>query len=345
MGRTAVGVRKEMAPEKNVLYLAEDGILCVSKDQVIESMNPAVTALTGHSPAQILGCNVTSMFARESHSYVESLFKAGDTVEAHVNWLTENGGEFRCHLVGFWVNHDKSTERCIFLLSDISAIETKRIAAQEAQLVVDMLRTTVIPPEIQKHMSVEGSAFHVPITSIMALRLGQGVFDQLPQQEVMARLTLVFGAFEKRLGQFPGITKVRVFGASILYAAGLFSQECAYGADDLVLFAQDCMELLEDLSIKNYSEYTMQIGIHLGGPIICGLVNDGVEFDIFGGPVDVALIMQKTSPPNTMQISEQAYTKLGNGTSGHPKRLLTFKGKEYGAYLLRSLEYSSSSSL
>jgi PAS domain S-box-containing protein len=336
--------RNEMAIEQSVLYLANDGILCVNKDHIIEFMNPAITELTGYSPAQTLGCRVTFMFIAEFRSSIESIVNNGEPIESQVICLTENGGEVKCHLVSFWVNRDKNTERCILVLSDISEIESKRIAAEEAQLIVNKLKNVILPSEIENRTKAEGFVFQVPFASVMSLRLGQFILDHGAPQELMNRLNLIFQAFEKRMKHFTGITKVRVFGTSILYAAGLLSEARACGANDLVAFAQDCIEMLEDLNIKNYAEYTVQIGIHTGGPIICSLVNDGVEFDILGDCVNVAIVMQKTAPPNTLQISDSTYAMLENVTFVQIKRLVTFRGKEYSAHLLRTPGASGSSS-
>jgi class 3 adenylate cyclase len=328
-----------MAPEQSVLHLAGDAILCVNRDRIIEFMNPAVTQMLGHSPEQKLGCRIASVLAHASAARLERLLDAGDQVDEPIVCVTETGAELRCRLVAFWPGRDRAGERCILVLSDIAAVEARRARAEEARAVARALAHAVVPEAFTAR--AEGAAFAVPVATVMVLSLGQFALDHAAPQEIMPRLAGIFVAFERRLRDFPALTKVRVFAETMLCAAGLFAQAPEPAPEEAVAFALNCIEILEDLNVKNYAQYTVQIGIHTGGPITCGAVNEG--FDILGGPVKTAGILQRTAPPNTLHISEATHAQIPPTAYPMARRTVKIGASEFTSYLLRATGSSESS--
>jgi hypothetical protein len=339
MGGVAAGERDGMAPEQSVLHLAGDGILCVNRDHVIEFMNPAVTQMLGHSPEQKLGCPVTTILTNASATLLDSKVSAGEPIDEKIFCVTETHGEVYCRCVAFWPNHDKGGERCILILSDIAAVEARRGIAKEAQDVVHRLWTEVMPPEIE----AREHPFAVPVATVIVLSLGQIPLEHSSPQEIMSRLTALFTAFENCAHEFSGITKVRIFGETMVCVAGLFAEVKGDGAEEAIYFAQGCVDVLEDLNVKNYAEFTIQIGIHTGGPIICGVVERRARFDVIGGPIKLARLLQRTAPQNTIQVSEATHAKLSGAAYSMAKRTVKEAGKEFATYLLRSVGSSGSS--
>jgi guanylate cyclase len=345
MGREIVAESQGMAHEQGVLHLAEDGILCVNRNRELEFMNPAITTMLGHSPEQKLGCKVVSLFSEESQARIETILDVieSDPLETNVICPTQGGGELTCHVVGFWINREKGSERCILVLSDVTALEAAKIVADEARAVAERLKNAVLPAEIEERMTAGEPAFQVPVATVMSLALSQFNVDHSTPQEIMPKLASVFGAFEKRMADFPGLTRVRIFGESLLCVAGIFGEQPTKAADAVVSFAQNCIEILEDINVKNYGQDTVQIGIHTGGPLICGVIDGGYGFDIFGEPVARAMVMQRTAPPNTLQMSEATYAHIQPVPLGMTKRTVKTGGKEYVTHLLRAAGSSSNS--
>jgi PAS domain S-box-containing protein len=345
MGREIVTEGQGMAIEQGVLHLAEDGILCVNRNRELEFMNPAITTMLGHSPEQKLGCKVVTLFTEDSQPKIEAILDVieNDPVEANVICPTQGGSELTCHVVGFWISREKGSERCILVLSDITALEAAKIVADEARAVAECLKHAVLPLEIEERVAAGEPAFHVPVATVMSLALAQFNVDHATPQEIMPKLASVFGAFEKRMTEFPEITRVRRFGESLVCVAGLFSEAPGKAADAIVSFAQNCIEILEDINVKSYGQDTVQIGIHTGGPMICGVIDGGYGFDILGEPVTIAAVMQKTAPPNTLQISEATYAHIQPMAMGMTKRTIKTGGKEYVTHLLRAAGSSSNS--
>jgi class 3 adenylate cyclase len=121
-------------------------------------------------------------------------------------------------------------------------------------------------------------------------------------------------------------------------ASGLFDQQNpSQNAVEIVAFALDCLQMLEDLDMKRNINLKVRIGINSGGPIIAGVLGtDNRVFDIIGDAINVAARLQSTSPENTIQMSESTHDHVAH--LGLPMKLrenVMLKGKgEVSTYLL-----------
>jgi class 3 adenylate cyclase len=219
------------------------------------------------------------------------------------------------------------------------------MVAEDAMAIAKRLADTVLPEWLVTCTSNSEVNFEVPLATVMSLSLAQFSIERASPQEVMPRLSNIFTAFQQRSRGFQGMTIVRRFAGTMLCAAGLFGQCGTFAAENMIAFAMDCIEIIEDLNVKTYAEHTVQIGIDTGGPIICGVLGDRSGFDIIGRPIHVAQMMRLTAPQNTIQISDATYSHATN--TGYPatRRNVSFAGKNYATYLLRSAELSESSPL
>jgi guanylate cyclase len=343
--RNADADRHALTPEQSVLHVSQDGILCVTRDLVIEYLNPAITQFLGYSPEQKLGCSLATMLTPQSAEQMETLVKQlGEepTVVVKVDCIAESGEEFACQAVCFPLKQDRTSERCVIVLSDIRDLENMRLAVEAAREETTRLANAVMPPELMQRADSGELAFVVPSASVMTLSLGKFDLEHASPQEVMPKLTQIFLIFEQRMLEFPLITKVRVFGESFLCAAGLFGGELGEAVEQIVTFGQNCIEILEDVNVKNYAQHTVQIGITTGGPIICGIIGeDRAAFDIFGTVVNMSTILQKTAPLNSFQLGDSTFQLVDSSGYHATKRVLKVAGREYLTHLVRLASSSS----
>jgi PAS domain S-box-containing protein len=346
--RSVAGGRDAMTPQQSVLHLANDGILCVTRDFVIEYLNPALTHMLGFSPEHKLGSALRTMLTPGSVDTMEGVIRdltKNPVAIPRVDFKTENGGEFSCQALCFALETDTGSDRCIIILSDIAELEGRRLDAETAQAETTKLRDAVIPEALVQRASAGEPAFSVPVASVMVVGLGRFSLEHAAPQEVMPKLTNIFLAFDKRLAEFPTLLKVRVFGESFVCVAGIFGGEIAVATDEIVTFAQNCIEILEDLNVKNYAQHTLQVGIQTGGPLLCGIIGeDGAGFDVIGEPVELAMLLQSTAPQNTIQISEGTHAQLESVGYNMTRRTLTIDKRERFTYLIRSVGSSSNAS-
>jgi guanylate cyclase len=343
--RSAEADRHALTAEQSVLHLSHDGVLCVTRDLMIEYINPAITQFLGYSPEQKLGCSLTTMLTVEAAAQMEILVRQlGEepVVLSRMDCVAEGGTELAFQAVCFPLKQDRSNERCIIVLTDIRERERMRLAAEAAQAETERLANAVLPPELARRADAGEPAFSVPVASVMAVSLGRFDLEHASPQEVMPKLTHIFLTFEQRMMEFPLVTKVRVFGESFLCAAGLFGGELGAAVDQIVMFAQNCMEILEDVNVKNYAQHTVRIGINTGGPIICGIMGEAQSgFDVFGSPVTMAMNLQRTAPVNSLQLSDSTF-QLIDATGYHAtKRVLKIDGQDHLTHLLRMMGSSA----
>jgi class 3 adenylate cyclase len=122
-------------------------------------------------------------------------------------------------------------------------------------------------------------------------------------------------------------------------AAGLFDyahpQEAA---EQIVLYALECLDCLGDQNLKLDTELRVRIGINTGGPIIAGLLGTtNRTFDIIGDAINVAARLQSSSIPNHIQMSEQTHdmtVRLGLPVQRRENVILKGKHGMVSTYLL-----------
>jgi class 3 adenylate cyclase len=92
-----------------------------------------------------------------------------------------------------------------------------------------------------------------------------------------------------------------------MYAAGLFDNcDPEVSTTDVVLYAIECLQCIEDQNTKMDINLSVRIGVNTGGPIIAGVLgSDSPAFDIIGDAINVASRLQ--SPPDTVQISQATH--------------------------------------
>jgi class 3 adenylate cyclase len=132
----------------------------------------------------------------------------------------------------------------------------------------------------------------------------------LSPQEIMGNLSLIFCGFDNLLPKYPLITKIKLIGDVYMCGAGLFSpnEEPKNHAEQMVRFALDALQVLDETNVKLDSNLSVRIGVNTGGPIIAGVLGtDKPVFDIIGDPINIAARLQSTCLPNRVQVSEDTY--------------------------------------
>jgi len=160
--------------------------------------------------------------------------------------------------------------------------------------------------------------------------------------EVMSAITRIYQTFDQRSEFYPTIARLRIFTDTYFCASGLFSDDESKATEELADFAQNCLDILEDLNVKLYSQYSLRAGLHAGGPILAGRVGEGkAVFDVFGKAVGFARLLAVSAPENTVQMSEAAYGRLNPAHYPSKRRNLVIHGVERLTYVVRSAGSSS----
>jgi guanylate cyclase len=339
-----------MTPAQKLMHLAPDGIVSVSCDGIIEYLNQGVTQTFGHSPEQLLGQSITVIFSQEGAQMFDSYFlpvvahEKEPPFECEVVCCTDKRREVPCHVSLLALNRDRSNERYVIVINDITALESRRQAAEQAKEQSQRLLHASLPEPVITRMGngEQNITFDVPAASVMFLSLGNLNLAQSTPQDIMTALARIFQTYDDILKGFESLTKIKIFAESYICASGLFAEADNAEVEQLVDFAQNCLEILEDLNVKMYSQFTATIGVATGGPLTAGIIGQGrFIFDIIGAEVGLAALLKATAPPNTLQISEATSAKLSQNAYSMTRRSLVVRGTEYTTYLLRPVGSSS----
>jgi class 3 adenylate cyclase len=153
----------------------------------------------------------------------------------------------------------------------------------------------------------------------------------LSPSELMKNLGEVFTAYDKLLPRFPLVLKIKLIGDDYMAAGGLFNpeQEPVVHANQVVQFALECLEAIEDLNEQLNAQLEVRIGANTGGPLIAGVLGtDKPLFDIIGDPINVAARLQSTDIPGLVQVSQETYDKIAGGAYDiEPRGEIELKGK------------------
>jgi class 3 adenylate cyclase len=175
--------------------------------------------------------------------------------------------------------------------------------------------------------------FVVPEASVMFIDIIKfsEFSSTLTPGQIMGTLAAIFGSFESRLTKWKTVTKIKLIGDVYMCAAGLFDDcDPATGAEEIVWYATECLQCLDDQNCKMDIVLRVRIGINTGGPIIAGVLgSDNRVFDIIGDAINVASRLQSTAPPNTIQMSQVTHTHVsGMNLPMQRRKNVMLKGKD-----------------
>ena len=150
---------------------------------------------------------------------------------------------------------------------------------------------------------------------------------------------MIFDSFDRIITKYPLLIKIKLIGDIYMAAGGLFNPTTPpqQHAEQVVRFALEALQELEEVNIKLSSSLQIRIGVNTGGPLIAGVLGtDKPVFDIIGDPINIAARLQSTDIPNRVQISQSTYDLIASLDFNIEKRGEVFlKGKgKANAYLV-----------
>jgi class 3 adenylate cyclase len=248
-----------------------------------------------------------------------------------------------CHVIVLALsgaNHEVSD--FVLIIKDVTEDHEREIESQKAKEKSETLLYAIIPRSIVARMKAgTDPTFVVDIASIMFIDIIKfSEFSRnLTPEQIMGTLASIFGSFDARITRWGLVTKIKLIGDVYMCASGLFDDaRPTAAAEEIVLYALECLQCLDDQNMKMDISLSVRIGINTGGPIIAGVLgNENRVFDMIGDAINVAARLQSTSMPNTIQMatSTQEYVAARNFPL-QKRDNVTLKGKEgaVSTYLL-----------
>ena len=319
-----------MGISQSIVHTSADGIISTSLAGIIESVNPAVSAMLGYTPDQMLGQQIYQFFVEadmESIQQQVAMMKNGQAsflFQKNASLFTDTKEPIICLLSIIGMTNESGTlTSFVFMFKNETDVEEAKKEAEKAKQQSEQLLYQILPKDIvlRLNQGEKDISFAVPSATICFIdivRFSEFASTLTPSQ-ILGTLSSLFTEFDAVLAHYLSLIKIKLIGDVYMAAGGLFMGEDNnpnVHAEEMVLFTFEALNVLEEINNKMSSNLSVRIGVNTGGPIIAGVLGtDKPTFDIIGDPINVASRLQSTSLPGKVQIS-QTTKDLISGSSG-----------------------------
>jgi len=335
--------KQDLSFAQQVIYNSGDAIFFLSKNSIVEMINPGVSRLLGYVPEQLLGQSISTIVNEESKNQLLQQInmirnrQTSEVFEDHIVCLSDSNNQIQCHLTILGIKSESSHDISSFVvfLRDESELLNQQKNAETAKQKSEELLFQILPRDIvlRLNQGERDITFTVPSASVMFIdivRFSDYSVNLTPQQ-IMGNLSLIFDSFDRFLSKYPLITKIKLIGDIYMCASGLFAPESASQthSEQIIRFGLDCLYELEEINVRLNSNLSVRIGVNSGGPIIGGVLGfDKPVFDIIGDTINVASRLTSTCIPGKIQIPQTTYDLISQLDFSIEKRGEVFlKGK------------------
>lgn len=343
-----------MTTSKSIIHHSADGVLIIGSSGVIEFINQSVSRILGFTPEQLLGQPVSTIFSEEDKGKVDqqmSLMRnkqGGLTFEDHFICISDDDTPVPCFVtILAMVNSHESVPSLVLVLRDETELRVQQENAENAKKQSETLLYQILPRDIviRLNQGEKDISFSVPSATIMFIDIVKfsEYAQSLTPQQIMGNLSLLFGGFDEVIQKYPLLLKIKLIGDVYMCAGGLFNHDDppVTHAEEMIRFALDCLQVLEDTNLKLNAILSVRIGINTGGPLIAGVLgSDKPVFDIIGDPINIASRLQSTDIAGSIQISQSTYDLVsGLDFIIEPRGEVFLKGKgKTLSYLVRPVK-------
>jgi PAS domain S-box-containing protein len=352
LGRKRLAARAGMSTAQSIVHSSRDGIILAAADGTIDYLNPMLSEILGYSPEELLGQPIVRIFADDTREEMETQIRllqdrqlGNEMCEKTVACRTNGMGAHLvlCHVIVLALSGaNREVSDFVVIIKDVTEDHEREIQSQKAKEKSETLLYAIIPRSIVARMKAgTDPTFVVDIASIMFIDIIKfSEFSRnLTPEQIMGTLASIFGSFDARIARWGLVTKIKLIGDVYMCASGLFDDaRPTPAAEEIVLYALECLQCLDDQNMKMDIALSVRIGINTGGPIIAGVLgNENRVFDIIGDAINIAARLQSTSMPNTIQMATATQEYIAGRNFPLQKRdNVVLKGKEgaVSTYLL-----------
>lgn len=329
--------------EGSIIKNANEAIFLTNVTGIVEVANNSTNTLIGFQNDQILGQNVATFFIPDDVQKVTTKLEqmrngqSSTFYEDDFTVVNDCNKEIPVHVTIIGMKKDDEVNSFAIFLRDQEKLITQKKIAKEEKAKSEKLLYQILPRDIvvQLNKGEKDISFVVPSATIVFIDINKfsDYASNLNPTDIMANLSTYFAYIDKIATKYNMLQKIKLIGDIYMAAAGLFNTDVPpeQHAEQTILFALECVEVLDEINTKLEANLQIRTGINTGGPVIAGVLGtDKPAFDIIGDPINVAARLQSTCEVNKVHISQDTYTVMKGFNYDFVKRGETFlKGKGY----------------
>jgi guanylate cyclase len=331
-----------MSTTKQIIHGAAQGIICCSKNRMIDTVNEAVRAILGFLPEQVLGQMIDIVLGKEAQEKVtrqmEMMIRheCAKTFTETLICINEDDAPVTCEvtLLGMTVEGRRDVQSFVVMIKDVAKLRAHQEEAAKAKARSEQLLFEILPRDIANRIAAGETdiAMVVKCATIFFIdidKFSSFCFELQPQQ-IMGTLQTIFVALDDLVPKHELVMRVKYTGDIWMGAAGLFGEHKPVAhAEQAIRLSLEALTVMEDVNAKLEANLRVRVGINTGGPVISGILGtDKPMFDIIGDPINIAARLQTSGAPGRIQISEDTYEVVKDSGFVIEERGLVFlKGK------------------
>jgi PAS domain S-box-containing protein len=339
--RTAAKKRDTGSVDERIITASSDCIIFTTAAGLVDLLNPSVTKLLGYSPEQLLGQSITSLMSSEDADQIDQQLRlmvarqSGSVFEGHTVCVADDDARIPCWISILGLFTGDILSQFVVIIRDETELLEQQKQAELAKLQSETLLFQILPRDIVVRLNAGEKDISFSIQSATVMFMDIVKFSDyaanLTPQEIMGNLSQVFAAFDESCAKYTLLIKIKLIGDVYMCAGGLFTPEVppSAHAEEMVQFALDALQVLEDIDVKLDAALMIRIGINTGGPVLAGVLGtDRPTFDIIGDTINVAARLQSTDIPGKVHISEGTRAQLADmDVTIEPRGEVELKGK------------------
>lgn len=300
-----------------------EGVLLLSPDGTVVASNKKYHEMMLNSPEEVLGLSIKALFTHPLSAIFDAIDKLREgttapyqTISTETSVFTSDDRELQVRIsliaqTKYNGRHYRATSLAL-ILSDRSELTKAQTQLRKEKANVEDLLDSILPHLIAVSM-LNGQtdiSFTVERASILDANIvGFSTFCRSkPAKQVITTVNAIFTEFDARLSMFSRVTKLKTIGDSYICAAGLFEGDgsVAEATKEIVKMGLTLLEIIPGINQELGVNIQMRIGIHTGGPLVCGVVGrERPLFEVLGDTLAIARELQKKSSQDRIHISSE----------------------------------------
>ena len=214
------------------------------------------------------------------------------------------------------------------------ALARKNIELDISRRRSDELLLNILPAELVEELKISGitqTRHHDEVTIMFTdFKDFTHISELLTPTELVREINFCFRQFDKIIGKYPSIEKIKTIGDSYLCAGGLPDPHADH-ATEIVAAALEIRDFIANLCEERTREgrlaFQVRIGVHTG-PVVAGVAwATKFAYDIRGDTVNTASRLESACEPGRVNISDATYQHISTHFACAYRGQITAKNK------------------